>query len=415
MQEIILMSFLGPDQPNQFTRLMHVLDNNHIEVLDIGQGVIHDQLTLGLVTCSHCAENMALAMRDMLFIGQELGLTVRFKPISHTDYDHWVSEGGQQKYIVTVLARELPASHLAAVTGIISAHGFNIDTLTRLSKRQPLAQLEQTKTKAYHQDISCFEFGLKGKLLDANKLREDCLKLSSQLAIDIAVQQDNLYRRNRRLVCFDMDSTLIEQEVIDQLAKAAGVGKQVAAITERAMQGEIDFNESFKQRVALLKGLSTKVLDDIAKNLTITDGAQRLITNLKALGYHTAILSGGFTYFARYLQQKLGIDEVHANELDIKDGVVTGEVKLPIVDGERKATLLKQIADGQKIDLQQVIAVGDGANDLPMLAIAGLGIAFKAKPLVRQNASQALSNLGLDAILYLLGVRDEEQKTSNAK
>ncbi len=256
---------------------------------------------------------------------------------------------------------------------------------------------------------ACVQFGLSsGRTLDAQAMRAACLRLSSELNIDVAVQEDNAYRRNRRLVCFDMDSTLIEQEVIDELAIEAGVGAQVAEITERAMQGELDFQQSFRARVALLKGLDAAVLPKIAERLTITEGAERLISTLKALGYKTAILSGGFQYFAEYLQGKLGIDEVHANVLDVQDGVVTGEVKGVIVDGARKAELLRELANKLDISLEQAMAVGDGANDLPMLAIAGLGVAYRAKPLVRQNANQAISSVGLDGVLYLLGMHDKD-------
>ncbi len=402
MREILLMSFLGPDQPHQFTRLMAVLARLGLEILDVGQGVIHDQLTLGIVTASEDPTATALAMRDMLLIAQELGLTVRFVPISAEDYEHWVQDGGQTRHIVTVLARALTPAHLAAVTGVISRYGFNIETLSRLSGRLALSRL----VDAQHTGKACVEFGIRGKMLDAAGLRADCLRLSAELSIDIAVQEDNVYRRNRRLVCFDMDSTLIEQEVIDELAIEAGVGAQVAAITERAMQGELDFAQSFAARVALLKGLDEQVLEKIAARLTITEGAEALIATLKRLGYRTAILSGGFTYFAHYLQQKLGIDEVYANTLDIVDGRVTGQVSGRIVDGACKAELLRELAARLGIRLEQTIAVGDGANDLPMLSIAGLGIAFRAKPLVRQSANQAISSVGLDGILYLLGLRD---------
>ena len=402
MREIILISFLGPDQPNQFTRLMQVLSVHSLQILDVGQAVIHNQLTLGIVVSSNDQTATALAMKDILILAHDIGLTVRFKPISATEYDQWVSEGGRTRYIVTALAPELTAAHLQAVTHIVSSQGFNIETVTRLSGRPERDGVQEGPKR------SCVQFGLSGQMLDAQAMRAACLRLSAESSIDVAVQEDNAYRRNRRLVCFDMDSTLIEQEVIDELAIEAGVGDKVAEITERAMQGELDFQESFRARVALLKGLDAAVLPKIAERLTVTEGAERLILTLKSLGYKTAILSGGFQYFAEYLQNKLGIDEVHANVLDVEDGVVTGVVKGHIVDGARKALLLTELAEKMGISLEQAIAVGDGANDLPMLSIAGLGVAFRAKPLVRQNANQAISSVGLDGVLYLLGVHDKD-------
>jgi phosphoserine phosphatase len=292
------------------------------------------------------------------------------------------------------------------VTGVVASHQLNIDSINRLSGRIPLGELPALSKASV-------EFSVRGRLGDTSAFRRDLMEVASALDIDLAFQEDNMFRRNRRLVAFDMDSTLIEAEVIDELAKAAGAGAEVIAITESAMRGELDFAESFRRRVALLKGLDSKVLADIASGLKITEGAEHLIATLRAMGYKTAILSGGFTYFARYLQDKLGIDYIYANELNIVDNKVTGEVTGIIVDGSRKAQLLRQLADEQGIDLQQVIAVGDGANDLPMLSIAGLGIAFRAKPLVKQSAEQSISTLGLDAILYLLGISDRHTGTES--
>lgn len=232
------------------------------------------------------------------------------------------------------------------------------------------------------------------------------MKLASELEMDFSFQLDNMYRRMRRLICFDMDSTLIETEVIDELAIRAGVGAEVKAITERAMRGEIDFTESFRERVALLKGLDESVMQEIAESLPITEGVDRLMYVLKKYGYKIAILSGGFTYFGQYLQKKYGVDYVYANELEIVDGKLTGRYLGDVVDGKRKAELLRLIAQVEKVDIAQTIAVGDGANDLPMLGVAGLGIAFHAKPKVVANAKQSINTIGLDGVLYFLGFKD---------
>ncbi|MBS99958.1 MAG: phosphoserine phosphatase SerB [Oceanospirillaceae bacterium] len=404
MHEIILLTLSGEDKPGVTSAITGILANYRISILDIGQAVIHNTLSLGiLIQVPGEAESSPL-MRDILFKAHELNLQVRFEPVSDSDYGLWVEGQGKTRHIITLLARRITATHIARVTDIAAGHGLNIDNISRLSGRVSLDEGEQgEQTKA------CVEFSVRGMPSDASELREAFLKAASELDVDIAFQKDDIYRRNRRLVVFDMDSTLIEAEVIDELAKEAGVGDQVVAITEAAMRGEIDFNESFRRRVALLKGLDASVLEGIAQRIPLTEGAEELVSNLRSLGFKTAILSGGFTYFAHRLQEKLGFDYVHANELDIQDGKVTGEVIGTIVNGERKAQLLREIAEKEGVRLEQTIAVGDGANDLPMLSIAGLGIAFRAKPLVRRSAKQAISTLGLDGILYLIGFRDRDR------
>lgn len=404
MREIILITVAGPDRAGISARLTRILADHAVNILDISQAVIHDHLSLGMLIETPSEQESALLMKAVLFAAHDIGLTARFTPITPESYQHWVAGQGKARYIVTLLARKITAEHIATVSALVAGNGLNIDGLQRLSGRVPL----DNENNVAVERKACVEFSVRGEPRDIQGMRAEFLRLANELNVDIAFQKDNAYRRNRRVVCFDMDSTLIEHEVIDELAKAAGVGEQVSAITERAMNGELDFTESFKARVALLKGLDESVLSGIAANLKLTEGAEQLILTLKALGYKTAILSGGFTYFGHYLQQKLGIDYVHANELEVVDGKVTGNVIGRVVDGERKAELLREIAQKEGVNLEQVIAVGDGANDLPMLGIAGLGIAFRAKPMVKQNAKQAISTLGLDGILYLLGVRDRD-------
>lgn len=399
MNEIILINISGDDRPGVTSVMARILAEHEVNILDIGQAVIHDTLTLGLLVEVAAGVDTALILKEILFQTHELGMQVRFLPVGAESYSQWVSGQGKQRHIVTLLARKIAAGHIAGVTDVVARHKLNIDRIDRLSGRVSLDDVSP-------QSKSCVELSIRGYLADTTEFRRELLHLASEMDIDIAYQEDNMFRRTRRLVAFDMDSTLIEAEVIDELAAAAGVGDQVAAITEQAMRGEIDFTESFKARVALLKGLDESVLAGIAENLPVTEGAERLVSTLKLLGYKTAILSGGFTYFGEYLQRKLGIDYVHANELAIENGRVTGEVSGVVVDGQRKAQLLQEIAQNMNIDMEQVIAVGDGANDLPMLSIAGLGIAFRAKPIVRESAKQSISTLGLDGILYLLGISD---------
>ncbi|WP_097460039.1 phosphoserine phosphatase SerB [Mangrovitalea sediminis] len=400
MSERVLINVSGHDKPGLTSEITGIMAHYGARILDIGQAVIHDHLTWGILVEIPDETKAPLLLKDVLFRVHELGLHVRFAPVSQEDYDQWAAGRNRARYIVTLLARDISADQIARVSGITARHGLNIDTITRLSGRPSL--------DAARNRIACVEFSVRGKPADLDQLRADFLQIASELNVDIAFQEDSIFRRNRRLVVFDMDSTLIEAEVIDELAREAGVGEEVAAITERAMRGELDFVQSFTQRVALLKGLDAQVLEKVSARLKLTEGAERLIRTLRSLGYRTAILSGGFTYFARELQRKLGIDYIYANELEIEDGHVTGRVTGQVVDGQRKAQLLLEIAEREHVRREQVIAVGDGANDLPMLSQAGLGVAFRAKPLVKESARHAISTLGLDAILYLIGFRDSD-------
>lgn len=400
MTELILLNISGTDKTGITASLTEILANNDAKILDIGQADIHHTLSLGILIKTDSSRSGEI-LKQLLFKTRDLNIQVQFDLVSEKDYNEWVSRQGKNRYIVTILGREITARQIAAVTKIISEQGLNIETITRLTGRMPLDETQQPLSKG------CIEMSVRGTPADIVKMQAEFMLLAASLDFDISLQEDTIFRRTRRLICFDMDSTLIRTEVIDELADRAGVGEEVRAITESAMRGEIDFNESFKRRVALLKGLDESVMKEIADNLPITEGVERMMKVLKRSGYKTAILSGGFTYFGNYLKQRFGFDYVYANELEIgPDGKLTGNYVGDIVDGNRKKELLRLIAQVENINIEQTIAVGDGANDLPMLSTAGLGIAFHAKPKVKASAGQSISTIGIDGVLYFLGFKD---------
>ena len=398
-EEQILIRITGNDRPGLTASIMEILASKDAKILDIGQADIHSTLSLGILIRIG-DEASGQVMKELLFKATELGVHIGFAPVTDEEYEEWVACQGKNRYILTLIGRTLSARQIEAATKVITKQGLNIDSILRLTGRMSIKRPEPNMR-------ACIEFSLRGTPVDRAAMQEELMHISSDMEIDFSFQKDDMYRRMRRLICFDMDSTLIQTECIDELADRAGVGDQVKAITESAMRGEIDFKESFTRRVALLKGLDSSVFEDIANKLPITEGVDRLMAVLKRCGYKIAILSGGFTYFGEFLQRKYGIDYVYANELEIDDnGKLTGRYVGEIVDGHRKAELLKLIAQVEKVNLAQTIAVGDGANDLPMLGQAGLGIAFHAKPRVVANAKQSLNTIGIDGVLYFLGFKD---------
>ncbi len=398
-REFILINIIGFDKPGVTSAVTEVLGKYGAYVQDIGQSNLHHQLNLSILIRVDDPSTSGEMIKEVLFCCSRLEMIVRFTPLTEEEYAAWVGRQEQERYVVTLLAREINARHIARVTELVAKRQLNIDNILRLSDRPNM----DTPVEKRH---ACMEFSLRGNLPDHEVLQRELIEVSREEGIDISFQRDDIFRRNRRLICLDLDSTIIQTEVIDELAMRAGVGDQVKAITLSAMRGEIDFKESFSRRVALLKGLDASVRQEIIDHLPITEGADRLFSILKKCGFKIAILSGGFMFVGRYLQERFGVDYVYANELEVEDGKFTGRYIGDVVDATRKAELLSLIAQVEHIDLAQVIAVGDGANDLKMLGTAGLGIAFHAKPKVQENARQAISTVGLDGILYFLGFKD---------
>jgi phosphoserine phosphatase len=388
----VLITVTGPDRTGVTATLTGILSQQGASLHDIEQVVVQGQLTLCLLVDVPETRDV---LKELLFSAKQLGMELDFKPVATGDGDArpatGIAEG--RRYVITAIGPTLGAPHLHAIASALAAEGANIEKIGRLSENT-LASVE------IH--------ALLPPGRDSDALKRTLLSVATSAGFDVSLQRESLYRRSKRLVVLDMDSTLIRIEVIDELARAAGVGAEVARITERAMQGEMDYDESLRQRVGLLRGLDVAVLDKLAANLPLTDGAETLVRVLKRLGYKIAVISGGFSRAAEALKRRLGVDYAYSNNLEVQGGKLTGRVVGPIVNGMRKAELLETIAQAEGVLLDQVIAVGDGANDALMLERAGLGIAFHAKPKLREAADTSISAAGLDAILYLLGFSARE-------
>ena len=379
----VLVRVSGHDHPGITAGLLGVLATADVEVYDMEQVVTRERLTLDLLIAVPRGRDV---LKELLFFGWEQGVQVDFEVVedlSATPVHH-------ARFVVSVMAQQLTPAALAGVARAIADGGGNIDRIGRLS-RYPVVSYELLVVDG-----------------DLDAMRAALVATSREHAIDLAIQRESLERRAKRLVVMDVDSTLIQDEVIELLANEAGCLDEIHAITERAMAGELDFEASLRERVRLLAGLEEAAIDRVREKMQLTPGARTFVRTLKRLGYTVAIVSGGFTAFTDTLMAELGIDHAYANELEIRGGTLTGELVGPIVDRARKAAVLTEVAAAERVPVEQTVAIGDGANDLDMLGVAGLGIAFNAKPVVRDAADTAVSVPYLDAILFLLGIRRDE-------
>ena len=392
--DFIVITLNGPDAPGIVSSITSILSENAVKIIDIEQIVIRKLILLSMMLDLRESKGGQISLlKDLLLEARRLNVELDFKIASgneHSQHDKNIM------YAVTCLGEQITAEVIARISNAIYSENVNIERITQLSQGE----------------LCCIEMIVKtNKTLKVPDMTRKLLSISSGFGVDIAVQKENIFRRSKRLVVMDMDSTLIQVEVIDELAKSAGKGEEVSDITSKAMNGELSFNESLNKRVEFLRGLDENILNEIYLNIPFTPGAKKLVKILKKLGYKTAVISGGFTFFTDQLKKELGLDYAFANKLEIKNGKLTGKVLGEIIDGEFKAKILEDIAKKEDISLDQVVAIGDGANDLLMLDKAGLGIAFNAHKTVREKADYNISQKSLDSIIYLLGISEKEKNT----
>lgn len=388
----VLITVSGPDHPGITAALMDIVVKSGHQVCDMGQAVTHGLLSLS-VYIEFKDNNQMDLLKELLFETRNMGLVLNYQLIEEKDSE--VSFNSNEKFILNCISTsKLTPKFLRDVARTLATNKINILRIDNMSQRS-FKSLEMTTT---------IPDGI-----DLQKLKKDLMGLSVSHQVDLAFLKDNVFRRSKRLIVFDMDSTLIQSEVIDEMAKVLGVGEEVSKITKRAMEGEIDFDQSLTLRVSKLKGLTVEKMKFILDNLELTQGAEHFIKRVKSLGYKVAIISGGFSFYADALKEKLGLDYAFSNELEIQNGALTGKVLGTIINAQQKAMLLKLIAQQEKISMEQVVAIGDGANDLQMLSLAGLGIAYHAKEIVKKEANHHMSHGPMTSILYFLGIPENEQ------
>ena len=389
-KELVLVTVSGPDHPGITAELMNCIMNSEAKLQDMGQSITHGLLSLSFLVSLESKENSSL-IKDLLFTAKKMKMNLDFEIIQK---DQAIHNSGDKYILSCVCLSNITADFIYDVSSILAKNNINIQRIDNV-----------TEGDFKSLDIATIAHD---KNIDWEKIKSELISISTKHSTDMALLKDDVWRRHKRLIVFDMDSTLIQSEVIVEIAKALGVGDKVHEITESAMNGEIDFDESLRRRVSLLEGLEESKLKGILDSIQLTAGVEEFVKTVKKLGYKVAIISGGFNYFANAFKEQLNLDYAFANELEIKNNKLTGQIQGEIVNAQKKAEILEMLAKKEEINLQQVVAIGDGANDLKMLAKAGLGIAFHAKEIVKKNAKQHMSHGDMTSILYFLGLNKDQ-------